>query len=147
MKTCERVTEPGCHGGTPLNALPPPIIPKQHSVLTRDFIFSTVSTVFGVEPLVLQQPSRGRARAALARQVAMYLAHVACGLSLTAVGRIFGRDRSTVSHACRRIEDAREAAIFDEAVAMLERSVRMIVRTSPSLRRDLELAERGEVSW
>ena len=91
-------------------------------------------------------PSRGRARAALARQVAMYLAHVACGLSLTAVGRVFGRDRTTLSHACRRVEDAREAEPFDRAIAMMERSVRMIVRTSPALRRDLELAEQGRVS-
>lgn len=115
--------------------------------MARDFILSTVAATFEIDPNVLDQPSRGRARAALARQVAMYLGHVACGLSLTAVGRVFGRDRSTVSHACVRIEDAREAEPFDRAVAMLERSVRMIVRTSPALRRDLELAERGEVSW
>ena len=34
---------------------------------------------------------------ALARQVAMYVAHVTCGLSLTDVGLIFARDRTTVA--------------------------------------------------
>ena len=42
-------------------------------------------------------------------------------LSLTAVGRTFGRDRSTVANACKRVEDAREASEFNHAVGMMER--------------------------
>jgi chromosomal replication initiation ATPase DnaA len=75
----------------------------------------------------------------------MYLGHVACGLSLTAVGRVFDRDRSTVAHACKRIEDKREERDFDAAIQMMESSVRTIVGTSEALRRDLDLAERGDV--
>jgi hypothetical protein len=123
--------------------LPPRPVPKDKAVLTREFILNTVATVFDVDCALLDQPKRGRARIALARQVAMYLAHVGCGLSLTAVGRIFGRDRSTVAHACRRIEDARERVQFDRAVTMMEQTVRAIVKTSPALRRDLKLAEQG----
>ena len=128
-----------------LATLPPPITLKDEPVLTREFIFNTVAAVFDVDPDLLLQPNRGRARIALARQVAMYLAHVGCELSLTAVGRVFGRDRTTVAHACNRVEDARERPEFDSALAMMERSVRMIVKTSPALRRDLVLAERGEL--
>lgn len=58
----------------------------------------------------LRAESRGRAAAAFARQMAMYLAHVHFGISLTGVGRYFGRDRTTVAHACAVIEDARDAA-------------------------------------
>ncbi len=68
---------------------------------------------------------------------------VACGLSLTAVGRVFERDRSTAAHACKRVEDRREDKDFDAALQMMETSVRTIVRTSEALRRDLQLAERG----
>lgn len=52
--------------------------------------------------------TRGPQREALARQMAMYLAHVAFGLSLTRVGICFGRDRTTVRHACALIEDRRD---------------------------------------
>lgn len=51
---------------------------------------------------------RGRRPTAWARQMAMYLAHVSFGLSLTRVGICFGRDRTTVRHACARIEDRRD---------------------------------------
>lgn len=117
---------------------------RDEPVLTREFLYNTVSTVFEIDGALLAQPSRGRARIALARQVAMYLGHVACGLSLTAVGRVFDRDRSTVAHACKRIEDRREDSDFDAAIQMMESSVRTIVGTSEALRRDLELAERGD---
>lgn len=133
-----------------LQALPsqPPVrprgvVPKDRPVLAREFIFSTVATVFEVDTVLLERPTRGPAEIALARQVAMYLAHVGCELSLTAVGRMFGRDRSTVAHACRRVEDARERPKFDRAVAMMEQTVRAIVKSSPALRRDLQLAEQG----
>jgi chromosomal replication initiation ATPase DnaA len=61
--------------------------------------------------------------AALARNLAMYLAHVAFGMSLGRVGTAFGRDRTTVSHACKMIEDRRDDPRFDTWLAALERSV------------------------
>lgn len=119
------------------------VLARQEPVLTREFLYGTVATVFDVDAELLACPTRGRAHVALARQVAMYLAHVGCELSLTAVGRLFGRDRSTVAHACRRIENAREGPQFDRALAVLECSVRMMVQTSAALRRDLALVEQG----
>lgn len=62
------------------------------------------------------------ASVALARKVAMYLASVAFGMSLARVAAAFGRDRSTVGHACRCIEDLREDARFDAWMTALERS-------------------------
>ena len=64
--------------------------------------------------------SRCQAKAARARQLAMYLAHVVLGQSLTAVGYAFGRDRTTVSHACAVIEDMRDDPDFDAEVSRLE---------------------------
>jgi chromosomal replication initiation ATPase DnaA len=61
--------------------------------------------------------------AALARNLAMYLAYVAFGMSLGRVARAFGRDRSTISHACKIIEDRRDDPRFDRWLESLERTV------------------------
>ena len=63
-------------------------------------IESPVAAVFEVGIEELRAPTRGSARAVFARQVALYLAHVGCGVSMTKVGRLFERDRPTVAHAC-----------------------------------------------
>jgi hypothetical protein len=64
--------------------------------------------------------SRGRtAPISLARQIAMYLAHVAFRLSYTEVGQLFGRDRTTVAHACAVIEDLRDDQTIDRALTVL----------------------------
>ncbi len=75
----------------------------------------------------LVAPSRGSPRAALARQVAMYLCHIGFSLSFEAVGRLFARDRTTVAHACRVVEDRRDDRWFDRRVAMLERACGLAV--------------------
>ncbi len=70
--------------------------------------------------------SRGEADVALARQLAMYLMHVVLGRIYHDVGRFFGRDRTTVSHACAVIEDLRDDPEFDAEVSRLER--RLVMR-------------------
>lgn len=70
---------------------------------------------------MLTHRSRCRKQTALARQLAMYLAHVVLGRSLTEIGDAFGRDRTTVSHACALIEDMRDDPAFDEEVSAFER--------------------------
>ncbi|MDV3251581.1 chromosomal replication initiator DnaA [Devosia sp. BK] len=69
---------------------------------------------------LLVHVSRCRAETARARQVAMYLAHVVKGVSLTAIGSAFGRDRTTVSYACGLIEDMRDDPGFDAELDRLE---------------------------
>ena len=63
-------------------------------------------------------------RCTSARALGMYLAHVGLGLPMTRVAAGFGRHRSTVAHACRKIEERREVAGWDRWVAALEESVR-----------------------
>lgn len=72
---------------------------------------------------LLTHRSRCRAATARARQLAMYLSHVILGQSLTEIGEAFGRDRTTVSHACALIEDMRDDPTFDEEVATFERQL------------------------
>jgi hypothetical protein len=79
-----------------------------------------VACDFALEPGDLEAASRGPRRAVLARQIAMYLAHVGFALSFEAIGRAFGRDRTTVAHACRTVEDRRDDIWFDCRLATLE---------------------------
>ena len=76
---------------------------------------------------MLRRNSRCRTPAARARQLAMYLSHVALGGSLTRVGQAFGRDRTTVSYACALIEDMRDDPRFDDEVCELEGRIEALI--------------------
>ena len=93
----------------------------------RRVIDPAVAAVFEVDVHELRTSTRGAPRAAFARQVAMYLAHVVCGLSLTDVGRLFARDRTTVAHACSVVEDRRDDPDLDGRLEHLERAVASLV--------------------
>jgi chromosomal replication initiation ATPase DnaA len=93
----------------------------------RRLVEPAVAAVFEVEVEDLRAATRRSARAAFARQVAMYLAHVVCGLSLTEVGLIFARDRTTVAHACELIEDRRDEPELDTRLEHLERALISLV--------------------
>jgi chromosomal replication initiation ATPase DnaA len=75
---------------------------------------------FGLEVATVLSSTRGAPRAAYARQVAMYLAHVGFELSFETIGRVFHRDRTTVAHACRVVEDSRDDIGLDRQLAALE---------------------------
>ena len=83
-------------------------------------IEAVVSTALGIGMAEIRGDQRGRAAVAFARQTAMYLAHVHFGLTLSQVGRNFGRDRTTVAHACARIEDSRDDPKVETVLACLE---------------------------
>ena len=111
---------------------PPGSIEHRPVHAPREAIEQAVVQVFGVGQDDLRRITRGRANVALARQVAMYLAHVVCGLTLTDTGRLFGRDRTTVAHACGVIEDRRDDPLFDRALDLLEWVVPAITTRFPA---------------
>ncbi|WP_208976974.1 helix-turn-helix domain-containing protein [Stappia sp. ES.058] len=86
-------------------------------------VMACVVAVFGVSQQELAARSRGLAHVALARQVAMYLHHVVLRRTLTAVADRFARDRTTVAHACRVVEDRRDDPAFEELLDAIERAV------------------------
>ncbi len=65
----------------------------------------------------------GRRSTCHVRQIAMYVCHVVLRLSLSDIGAAFGRDRTTVGHACNVVEDRRDDAAFDAFVSVIERVV------------------------
>lgn len=95
-------------------------------------VTACVLSVFEVEATDLAQQSRGRAHVALARQIAMYLHHVILGRTLTDIAREFGRDRTTVAHACRLVEDRRDEPEFDAMVGGLETALQAGLAALPA---------------
>ncbi len=87
------------------------------------FACDAASFALGCEDNLLTE-GRGDMQMAFARQVAMYLTHVAFGMSLSRVAFAFARDRSTVAHACHLIEDRRDKPAFDNLLDQLEASLR-----------------------
>ncbi len=87
------------------------------------FVGAVVASAFRILPDAIRAGHRGPADVACARQVAIYLSHTCLGLSYAAAGSLFGRDRTTAAHACRRVEDLREDPTFDAILDYLERAL------------------------
>ena len=83
-----------------------------------------VAHVYGVPLDTLMAATRKNRRAAEARQVSMYLAHVVLHMSHRQIARGFGRDRTTARYACRQIEELREDPELDRLVTWLEALLR-----------------------
>lgn len=120
---------------TPQRRLPPP---PASPPPVAGLCAAAAAAAAGVPLDALAAPGRRRARVARARQLAVYLHHVALGASLSACARLFARDRATIRHACARIEDLRDDARFDEAAARLGRAV--------AAQRDMTLALISEMT-
>ena len=86
---------------------------------TGRMLAEVVGVALGIDPDRLTRTERGDARTAFARHVAIYLACTRLGLSFTEAGRLFGRDRTTASYACRRVEERRDEAWTDQLVDRL----------------------------
>lgn len=103
------------HGNAPRERLP-----SVHEDAGLAQVLALISRERKIPIRLLVHVSRCQAGTARARQLAMYLAHVSKGISLTAIGAAFGRDRTTVSYACGLIEDLRDDRQFDAELDRLE---------------------------
>lgn len=72
----------------------------------------------------LRSQDRAVAPVARVRQIGMYVCHVALNLSMAEVAKGFGRDRTTVIHACHLVEDLRDDMEFDRVCTRMERIAR-----------------------
>ncbi len=85
----------------------------------RSLVESCALSIFGLSRQLFRSRNRA-APVATARQTAIYLAHVAFGLTFTEIGHLFARDRSTVAHACNVIEELRDDPTIDQALTIIE---------------------------
>lgn len=79
------------------------------------------AALFNVSSKEMRKPGRSTLDIARVRQIAMYVCHVVLRLSMTDIGKAFGRDRTTVIHACHLIEDLRDDEDFDHIISTTER--------------------------
>lgn len=94
---------------------------EQQNIALCDALIDLLVTMFGVSGAELRSPLRCRREVARVRQIGMYVAHTAFGLAMREVAAGFGRDRTTVMHACHLVEDMRDDTEFDAIVSTFER--------------------------
>lgn len=87
---------------------------------SADIALALVAHVYGVDVKHMRSAKRSNPRAALARQIAMYLSHIVLKMSLTEIGTAFGRNRSTACHALHHVEEMREDPELDRTLRQLE---------------------------
>ena len=84
-----------------------------------------VAQIYAVTASEMQGVTRGRPRAARARQIAIALTRGVFDMSHKQLAAEFGRDRSTVCHACHRIAQLRQADDeFDSTLRWMESHLR-----------------------
>jgi len=108
------------HLATAAASMPCPVLAHRQVLLVQ----MAVAELTGVGLTEICGTDRGSPGTAVARQLAMYLCHLVLSMSRNEVGRAFGRDRTTVSHAIHRIEDLREDSEFERQLLWLEATLR-----------------------
>ncbi|MBO7385701.1 MAG: chromosomal replication initiator protein DnaA [Clostridia bacterium] len=83
---------------------------EQESAVTPEKIILAVSKYYSVTPKDILSNVRSR-EFTVPRQLAIYLTRELCAYSTTKVGEAFGRDHSTVMHACKKVEEMIEASM------------------------------------
>ncbi|MGY6708740.1 MAG: helix-turn-helix domain-containing protein [Rhizobiaceae bacterium] len=91
-----------------------------------DAAIDIIAALFDLPSRELRRAGRSTTDIARVRQIAMYVAHVVLQLNMGEVGRGFGRDRTTVLHACHLVEDLRDDPEFDRIVATAERVTKAV---------------------
>lgn len=85
-----------------------------------DGLIDIISAYFNVSGRDIRSPKRHNLDVARVGQIGMYIANVVLGINMTMIGQGFGRNKSTVIHACHLIEDMRDDEEFDFLIARLE---------------------------
>lgn len=107
---------------------PPSNIRKTHTEVACSVAWRLSACAFRIPLGCIIAKERCARHEAAAWHAAMYIAHVALGVTLVAIGRYFQRDRTTVAYAVRRTEDHRDDPVFDATIAEIGRLARLALR-------------------
>ncbi len=100
----------------------------QRTRLLYSFVNQMVAAAFEIKADALMHNQRGDARTSRARQIAMYLINTSLSQSFVEVAAFYGRDRTTVSHACTVVEELRDIAEFDTRLSELEKTITTVLK-------------------
>jgi hypothetical protein len=101
----------------------------ERAVELCEAMIDITAALFNVPGKELRRGGRTEMGVSRVRQIAMYVSHEVLRLSMNEVGLGFGRDRTTVLHACHLVEDLRDDEDFDRLVAKTERVAFAAFRT------------------
>lgn len=92
--------------------------------VTPELIISEVARRYGITEEDILSSNRSR-EIAVPRQLAIYLTRELCGYSTPKIGSVFGRDHSTVMHACKKTEEmiaasAEFASVFRQITSSIK---------------------------
>jgi len=94
-------------------------------------VIAAVALEFGVTEPDLIDPPKATPHLRFTRQIAMYLINTVYELNPSHIARIFSKDRSTVTHAFKVIEECREDPVLDMKIIHLENFLRQAPKTVP----------------
>lgn len=99
-----------------------------------DAVIREVADRYELRPGDLTSSSYGDRSVQLARHLAVYIAREETGASYPALGRVFGRDHTTVLHSCRLVRDqlAADAEVAREVRAIRDALNGRALVTAPS---------------
>jgi len=95
-------------------------ISPDYDRVAGQLVVKLVSVLDRVPVRDLHRVSRGKAVVCLSRQKAMYLMHTVFSSPYHKVAEFFSRDRTTIAHACRLVEDMRDDEDFDKQLEAME---------------------------
>jgi len=118
-------------GAVPLVADAKPVYPASlpARIVCRIVSQITAETISLLSDRVMVRNERRRPSCHV-RQISMYVCHVALRMSFSDIGAAFGRDRTTVGHACHVVEDRRDDLAFDEFVSAIEHMATAVFQSS-----------------
>lgn len=111
-------------GHAPLRKAASSPLDREDLCVICDGVIDVAAALFNISGRELRHPGRCSLQVSRVRQIAMYVTHVSLAISMRDVGIGFGRDRTTVLHACHTIEDLRDDREFDSIVTVVERVIR-----------------------
>jgi hypothetical protein len=78
-----------------------PTVPRTEDIF--ESVLHVVTKATGVPYHVIASKARGSREIADARALAMYLMHKVCHVTVIETGKVFGKDHTTVTYACRKV--------------------------------------------
>lgn len=100
-----------------------PSVENIREIACAHLVMTNMSLIYNVPAKMMMHSMRGREKISQCRQCSEYLCHIGFGMTFTKIGTLFKRDRTSVTHACRKVEEMRDCSDKDLALEILEAAI------------------------